>query len=147
MIRSELVRMASRAAVAAALVGGPLVAGGCRDVEKIEIPNIFHQPAERPLADVPIPNGFRFKERGSYLFDRNYRVARLRYNGTPHVDDVVAFFKAQAPLLKWRLVREADPDAEGPALVFENDTEEMKIDLERRGGLTSIEIDIVPKKA
>jgi hypothetical protein len=146
MIRSELVRLASRAAVAAALVGGPFFAGGCRDVEKIEIPNVFHRPAERPLADVPVPNGFTFKERGSYFFNRNYRVARLRYNGTPYMEDAIAFFKEQMPLSKWRLVREADPDADGPALVFENDTEEMRIDLERRGGLTRIDIDISPKK-
>ena len=145
MMRSELVRVASRAmVVAVTLVGGPFLVGGCRDVEKVEIPNIFRQVPERPLADVPVPTGFRYTERGSYIFDRNYRVARLRYTGTPHVDDAAGFFKEQMPQSKWSFVREAGTDER--TLVFQNEIEDMKISLDRQAGMTRIDIDISPRK-
>jgi len=144
MQRSELRRVASRAVVAAALFGGAFLAGGCRGVEKIEIPNIFRVTPERPLADVPVPDGFRYKDLGSYIFDRNYRVARLRYSGTPHLEETVGFFKEQMPLSRWMFVREEGNDAR--ALFFRNEIEEMKVSVERQGGITSIEIDISPRK-
>lgn len=145
MIRSELVRAASGAFLAATLFAGPFLAGGCRDVEKVEIPNIFRQTPERPLADVPVPVGFRYKEQGSYIFDRNYRVARLKYTGTPHIDEAVAFFKQQMPLSRWKFLREGA--GEGRTLVFENDIEELTVSLDRGAGLTRIAIDIAPKKS
>jgi hypothetical protein len=144
MRRSELYRVASQTVLAAALVGGGGLLGGCRNVEKVEIPNIFHSTPERPLADVPVPNGFRYKDAGSYIFDRNYRVARLRYSGTPHMDEVVGFFKEQMPLSRWILVRE---QGDGPRqLYFQNEIEDMRISVDREGGITSIDIDISPKK-
>jgi hypothetical protein len=145
MKRSVLFRAASRGLTVAALACGSFLVGGCRDVEKVEIPNIFHQTPERPLADVPVPDRFRYKEQGSYIFDRSYRVARLRYTGTPHVEEAVEFFKAQMPLSRWKLVRETVGDAR--TLFFENDIEEMKISLDRQAGLTSVDIDISPKKS
>jgi hypothetical protein len=145
MKRTALLRIGARALLAAACVGAPMVALGCRDVDKIEIPNPFRQTPERPLADVPVPNGFRYLEQGSYIFDRNYRVARLRYSGTPHIDDAVAFFKEQMPLSKWNLVKEGQDG--GRWVQFQNEFEEMKVLLEREAGVTSIQIDISPKKA
>lgn len=128
----------------AALFGGPFLVGGCRDVEKIEIPNIFHQTPERPLADVPVPDGFRYKDTGSYIFDRSYRVARLRYSGTPHVNEAIGFFKEQMPLSRWSFVREQGTDSR--TLVFQNDIEELKISIDRDAGITSVDIDIAPRK-
>ena len=124
---------------AAVLIGG----GGCRDVEKVEIQNIFSQAPVRPLPDVPVPIGFQYVERGSYVFNDNYRVARLRYTGTPHVDEVVQYYKEQMPLSKWTFVR--DTEMETRVLSFQNDLEKCEVGLERRGGLTTIEINITPR--
>jgi hypothetical protein len=144
MIRSQLVRAASKAFLAGALFTGPFLVGGCRDVEMVEIPNIFRQAPERPLADVPVPVGFRYKEQGSYIFDRNYRVARLKYTGTPHIDEAIAFFKQQMPLSRWKFVREGS--GEMRTVVFDNDLEELTVSLDRDAGLTRIAIDISPRK-
>ena len=107
------------AVLGAALVLGPVLAGGCRDVEKVEIPNIFRQTPERPLADVPVPVGFRFKEQGSFVFNSNYRVARLRYSGTPKIEEVVRFYREQMPLslAAEGVVRYVWKSAFGPMLI------------------------------
>ncbi|RME76103.1 MAG: hypothetical protein D6776_01845, partial [Planctomycetota bacterium] len=118
---------------------------GCQNVEKFEIPNIFRTVPDRPLADVPVPVGFRYQQRGSYIFDNNFRVARLRYTGTPWVEDVVAFFNEQMPLSRWRALPAFTRDGK-QVLAFVNDRERCEITLDRRRGLTEIVIDITPRK-
>ena len=133
------ITLCGAALLAAVLIGG----AGCRDVEKVEIENIFRRPPSRPLPDVPVPIGFQYLERGSYVFNENYRVARLRYTGTPHIEDVVQYYKEQMPLSKWTFVRDAELEAR--VLTFQNDLEKCTVSLERKGGLTTIEINITPR--
>ena len=47
---------------------------------------------------------FRFRERGSYIFNNNYRVAKIRYSGARRLEQVEAFYKDQMPLSEWTFV-------------------------------------------
>jgi len=136
--------LAQAAVFAAGLV---VFAGGCRDVEKRDsftVPNILQVRPERPLADVPVQVGFTMKSNGSYIFDGNYRVAKLLYRGTPKVDDCVQYFKEQMPQSRWTFVRDSDSD--GRVLTFFNDCEECNIKLGRVAGITSLDIEIKPRR-
>ncbi len=140
--RAPLPRALAPLAVCVAALG---LGGGCQNVEKIEIPNVFRTVPERPLADVPVPVGFRYKQKGSYIFDNNFRVARLRYTGTPWPEDAVAFFKQQMPLSHWRPSGEQTRDGK-QILRFVNDTERCEVQIDRARGLTELTIDISPRE-
>ena len=127
--------------------GMAALTGGCRGVEKTEsftISNPLVVTPERPLADVPVPTGFAFKSYGSYIFDGNYRVARLLYRGTPHVEEVIHYFKEQMPQSRWMFVRDSGVD--GRVLTFHNDSEELELTLDRQSGMTALQIDIKPRR-
>jgi len=137
-------RSGIRAAVLAA--GITVLGGGCRDIERVEsfsVPNFLVVRPERPLADVPVPVGFTYKESGSYIFNGNFRVAKLQYRGTPHIERCVDFFKEQMPLSRWMLIREAGVDER--VVTFRNESEEMLIRLDRSAGITALEIEIKPR--
>lgn len=134
------------AGVLAAGIGFAVLSSGCRGIEKVEsinIPNFLVVRPERPLADVPVPLGFTYKENGSYIFSGNYRVARLLYRGTPHVDDCVEYFKEQMPQSRWAFVRDSGVDDR--EVMFHNEAEELRIKFGRQGGLTVLRIDIKPR--
>lgn len=136
----------SAAAAAAAVIGFALFGQGCRGIERVEsftVPNFLVVRPERPLADVPVPLGFTYKENGSYVFSGNYRVARLQYRGTPHIEECVRYFQEQMPPSRWRFIRQAG--IEGRLVTFHNDEEELRIKLDRSGGLTLLTIDIKPR--
>jgi hypothetical protein len=127
-------------------VGISALAGGCRDIHRTEsftIPNFMAVRPERPLADVPVPMGFTYKEHGSYVYSGNYRVAKLSYRGTPKVEDCVDFFRGEMPQSRWAFVRESGVDERD--LLFHNEQEEMTVRLSRVSGITSIEIAIKPR--
>jgi hypothetical protein len=138
-----------RSALLAIVLAGGIAAlgGGCRGVDRTEsitIPNPVVVTPERPLADVPVPVGFAFKSTGSYIFDGNYRVARLLYRGTPHVEEVIQYFKEQMPQSRWMFVRDSGVD--GRVLLFHNDCEELELKLDRQSGITALQIDIKPRR-
>lgn len=134
------------------LVGVALVASlgafgtGCQvgDIERIEIPNVFRIMPERPLADVPVPVGFRYREKGSYLFNNNYRVACIRYRGSNSHEETEAFYKEQMPLSHWTFVR-ASGERER-VLEFQNELETCTVKLYRKGGFGALDIEIMPRK-
>lgn len=136
-------RVLSALAVSAGL---SVLGAGCKSAQTadtITLPNPLKVRPERPLADVPVPAGFTYKGSTSYVFTGNYRVAKLVYRGTPHVDDCVEFFKAQAPVSRWAFVRDSGPDDR--TMLFHNDVEEMTVKLARTGGVTFLEIGIKPR--
>jgi hypothetical protein len=146
MGRGFLGRLALVAApVALCLTASIGLGSGCQSVEKVEISNIFRQVPERPLADVPVPVGFRYKQKGSYIFNNNFRVARLCYSGTPWPEDALAFFAQQMPLSKWRPTGSETVDG-WDILRFENEVESCAVKLDRKKGITSIVIDIAPRE-
>ncbi|GIW71216.1 MAG: hypothetical protein KatS3mg102_0758 [Planctomycetota bacterium] len=127
------------------MAGTAALGSGCQSVEKIEIPNIFRQVPERPLVDVPVPVGFRYKERGSYIFNSNFRVARLLYDGTPGRDDTVAFMAEQMPLSKWEALGRGEV-GNATVLRFRNELEECTVTVDRHRGLTRLTIEIAPRE-
>lgn len=121
--------------------------GGCRGVAgtgSVTIPNPLVVMPERPLADVPVPVGFALKSDGSYVFDGNYRVARLLYRGTPHITEVVRYFKEQMPQSRWTCV--GDSGVDGRVVTFQNEAEQLELKLDRDSGVTALEIDIKPRR-
>lgn len=122
------------------VVGGT----GCQSFEGTQFAELFTTVPERPLADVPVPDGFRYKERGSYIFSSNYRVARLKYSGTPNLETTVAFFREHMPMSHWRVTDE-QADGRASTLVFSNKEEACTVSFTRRSGLTYINIDITPR--
>jgi len=131
------------------LAGGLLAAGGCNggihSADTITVSNPLKIIPERPLADVPVPSGFTYKSNGSYVFSGNYRVAKLVYRGTPKMDDCEQYFREQMPLSRWSFIKDAGTDER--ELVFQNDAaEEMLVFMKRSAGLTSLEIEIKPRR-
>jgi hypothetical protein len=120
---------------------------GCGGIEKQDsftLPNPMIVRPERPLADVPVPVGFAFKSNGSYIFSGNYRVAKLLYRGTPHIDACMEYFKREMPQSRWNFVRDSGVD--GRAMTFYNECEELNIKFDRVAGLTSLDIEIKPRR-
>lgn len=133
------------AALAAVLVmGSVLFAPGCQNVEMVSVPNVFRTMPERPIADVPVPVGLRFKNRGSYVFNNNYRVAKLRYTGALHVEDIERFYMEQMPLSRWEPV--AQSGAEQRVLEFRNSDESCTLTVQRSGGVSTLDIEIQPRE-
>ncbi|MHC4393029.1 MAG: hypothetical protein ACYS22_17185 [Planctomycetota bacterium] len=122
--------------------GGAL--SGCQNIERIEIPNFFRPMPERPLADVPVPVGFRFRENGSYVFNNNYRVAKLRYAGGRQLDEVEAFYKENMPLSQWEFT--GDSGAKKRVITFQKDWETCTVTLMRDHGRSAINIEISPRE-
>ena len=139
----------NRSALLAMVVAGGIsvLTAGCRGVERQEsftIPNPIVVNPERPLADVPVPVGFALKSNGSYIFDGNYRVARLLYRGTPHIEEVAQYFKDQMPQSHWQFVRDGGVDQR--VMTFHNEAEELELKLDRQSGVTALQIDIKPRR-
>ena len=130
---------------AIALASAPLWGGGCQNVEKVEIPNVFRTTPERPLADVPVPVGFRYVERGSFIFDSNFRVAKLRYSGSQRLDEVVAFYTEQMPRSQWSFIGKSG-EGEDKVLEFQSEMETCVVTLDREGGQSTLEIEIAPRR-
>jgi hypothetical protein len=140
--------MMRRASLVLGLSVVAALSGGCsaiRSQDTISIPNPLTVAPERPLADVPVPRGFTYKSNGSYVFSGNYRVAKLLYRGTPKVDECIEYFKEQMPASRWTFVKEAGGDEVG--LVFQNEApEELLVSLKRSAGITSLSIEIKPRR-
>src|SRR5437868_301919 len=137
-----------RSVLSALVVAAGIVVfgGGCTSVqntESITVRNPLRVVPERPLDDVPVPVGFTYKKNDSYVFSGNYRVAKLEYRGTPHIEECIEYFKEQAPVSRWSFVRETSADGQG--LTFQNEAEEITVQFDRRGGGTKLSIEVKPR--
>lgn len=123
-----------------------LGAAGCAGIagtESFSIRNPFRIVPERPLADVPVPTGFTYRKSASWVFNGNYRVARLEYRGTPHVEECASYFLEQMPQNRWSFV--ADSGKDDRVMKFRNESEEMQVTLARMSGVTRLAIEIKPR--
>ena len=118
---------------------------GCQSVEHVAGGGLFETVTERPLADVPVPDGLRFEESGSYVFNRNFRVARLFYRGTGDLRAIEGFYKEQMPLSRWTFVRASG--IQERVIEFQSKLETCTVTLKRLGGASSLDIEISPRKA
>ena len=135
-----------RTGILAIVAAAALMGAGCTTTgggKEISITNPFVITPERPLTDVPVPTGFTYKSKDSYVFSGNYRVAKLVYRGGAHIDACVAYFKQQMPVSNWAFVKDSSTD--GRVVTFHNEAEEMRIIFDRQAGLTHMAIEIKPR--
>ena len=89
-------------------------------------------PAEQEIADVPVPLGFKFIKKKSYIHDKSYRYIVLQYV-RPHykkVDPVVRFYKDYMPKSGWQLEWIVGT-GDHPKLYFKKGYSECEIDVAR----------------
>ncbi len=130
--------------IAAAALAVVAVFSGCAGTRPLKVANPLEAEPERPLTDVPVPVGFIYRTKDSYILKGNYRVARLVYVGSSAVDRVAAFYEEQMPLSRWKLKR--DFGVTERVLTFESEHEECSVRVQRRQGLTFLDVEIAPRR-
>lgn len=139
-------------------VAGPALAvllavvGGCSAAGPIAPSGPLRPMPDPPLADVPVPVGFRLQERSCEDWSSGaIRYVRHRYLGKADKYAVRKFYREQMPLLRWSAVSEGQVSGRH-TLRFKRPKESCTItvsDADRdsaRTGVIAIEVMIAPDR-
>jgi hypothetical protein len=135
-----------------ALAASVVIFSGCveapKKTESAAAPQKILEPSGRvKFSDIPVPEGFAFEGRDSYVFESSgIRVGVLRYHGRVMADRVVNFYREQMPMYNWVLLNVVEY---GDRLMnFDREEESCIVTISPRGNRASlISICVGPKAA
>lgn len=125
----------------------PIFLIGCIGIQKKDLSKeqpLLESATFLKFSDVPIPSGFKFLAKDSYLFEGGLiRTGLLRYAGKSSGDQMVNFYKEQMSMYGWRLLNVVEY---GKCILnFEKEDESCIIKLEPSGSKLDITISVVPR--
>ena len=122
----------------AVTVGAVLVsAGGCvrvQDNGKNAAPPLV-AVARPPIADLPVPKGFRLDPKSRTIAQVGIRLAEHHYRGLADKFALSRFYKRHMPISRWKLVTEALVDNK-ITLEFEKERERCWLTIVQGGVIT-----------
>jgi len=128
------------------------VTGGCFTTSPIAPSSPLRPITDPPLADVPVPVGFRLQERSCEDWSSGaIRYVRHRYLGKADKNAVRKFYREQMPLLRWSAVSEGQV-AGRHTLRFKRPKESCTITVSdadvhsARTGVIAVEVMIAPDR-
>ena len=129
-----------QAAVVLAVVVLCALLGGCESQSSKQIP--LRPGSEGRLSDVAVPAGFKPEAERSWLYaDEQLRLAHLRYQGSPSLDQAMEFFLNQMPVGNWKLSHQSE-NFGMVSLVFVKGPELCTITMYRDWGKTHMTLDL-----
>lgn len=117
---------------------------GCSVMNKIFVKTELPPPVsagETQPADIPIPhlNFTHRPEKSIFLETVGVRTASIKYEGSAHLEDVVAFYETQMPLHKWQHQGTISADSLHK-MAFTRKREKCEVTAENKGSDTYLTI-------